>query len=241
MSRSRATLATGIAAGIAANYWLLEGLLADRTDTAGGWVSDLGARSESTGWIFDLLDVGAGALLLAFALLVRASPAARGPALRWGSVALVVTGVCSLIDGVFPLSCAESLPGSCELDYDAVDLVHIAETFVAIAATVAAFALLAAGFLSDREPRLRRLGMITAVAGTLWVLCNLMMGGSYLIDDLESVRGTFHRASQVILGAWLIALAMGLSGIRIPRGAKPSPGLGRIDGDGEATEQVRLS
>jgi hypothetical protein len=241
MSRSRATLATGVAAGIAANYWLLEGLLADRTDAAGGWVSDLGARSESTGWIFDLLDVGAGALLLAFALLVRPSLTARGRALRWGSIALVVTGVCSLIDGVFPLSCAESLPGSCELDYDAVDLVHVAETFVAIVATIAAFGLLAAGFICGEDQRLRRLGMVTATAGVLWILCNLIMGGSYLVVDLESVRGIFHRGSQVILGAWLIALAIGLSGLRVPRGAKPSPGLGRIDGDGEATEPVRLS
>lgn len=208
--RSRLIAATGVAAGVALNYWLLEGLLADRTDATGGWVSDLGARSESTGWIFDLLDVGSGLLVLAFALLVRPLLAGRGPALRHGSTALVAAGACSLVDGAFPLSCAESLPGPCELSYDAIDLVHVAETFVAIAATIAAFAFLAYGLLGEADPRLRRLGAITAGAGALWVLCNALMGGSYLIDGLESVRGLFHRASQVVLGGWLVAAAVSL-------------------------------
>ena len=237
MSRPRLIAATGIAAGIAANYWLLEGLLADRTDSTGGWVSDLGARSESTGWIFDLLDGVAGLLLLAFALLIRPWLKDRGPALRWGSIALVVVGVCSVLDGAFPLSCAESLPGPCELSYDAVDVVHVTETFVAIAATIAAFALLAVGLLAEEDARLRRLGAITAFAGVAWVLCNALMGASYLIEGLEDVRGVFHRGSQVVLGAWLIALALGFGA----RGAKPSPGLGRIEGDGEAAEPIRMS
>lgn len=211
MTRSRLVAASGVAAGVAVNYWLLEGLLADRTDAAGGWVSDLGARSESTGWIFDILDVASGLLLLAFALLVRPLLAGRGPALRYGSVALVVAGACSLVDGVFPLSCAESLPGPCELSYDAVDIVHVAETFVAIAATIGAFVFLASGLLAEADPRLRRLGAITAGAGALWVLCNVLMGGSYVIEGLEPVRGIFHRASQVVLGGWLVAAALGLA------------------------------
>src|SRR3954447_13227871 len=111
MSRRRLVLVSGVAAGIFANYWLLEGLLADRTDASGGWVSDLGARSESTGWIFDLLDGASGLLLLAFALLVRPLLAPRGRWLRFGSAALVAAGVFSVVDGAFPLSCAESLPG----------------------------------------------------------------------------------------------------------------------------------
>ncbi len=207
----------------------------------GGWVSDLGARSESTGWIFDLLDAGAGLLLLAFALLVRPLLTARGPALRWGSIALVVAGACSLIDGAFPLSCAESLPGSCELSYDAVDIVHVVETFVAIAATIAAFGLLAIGFRGDGDSGLRRLGAITAVAGALWMICNVLTGTQYVLDDLDQVKGIFHRASQVILGVWLVAMAVSLRKLPPAGGAKPSPGLGRIDGDGEATEPIRLS
>jgi hypothetical protein len=211
MSRSRAVAVVGILAGLAANYWLLEGLLADRTDAAGGWVSDLGARSESTGWIFDLLDAASGVLLLAFALLVRPLLAGLSPTLRRGSLALIVAGACAVLDGAFPLSCAESLPGPCQLSYDAVDVVHVAETFVAIAATIAAFTLLAAGLIAEPDPRLVRLGYATAVAGVLWALCNALMGASYLVDPFEDVRGIFHRGSQLVLGLWLIALALGIA------------------------------
>jgi len=235
VSRSRLVTGTGIAAGVAANYWLLEGPLADRTDVSGGWVSDLGARSEPSGWIFDLLDAGSGLLLLAFALLIRPLLATRGRWLRRGSVALIVAGACALVDGAFPLSCAESLPGDCELSYDWIDVVHVTETFVAIAATIASFGFLAAGLIGDGDARLRRLGYLTAAASVAWITCNLLMGISYLDGGLEDVRGVFHRASQVVLGLWLAALAVGA-----PRGAVTSPGIGRIDGDGQAAEQVRM-
>lgn len=238
MSRTRLIVATGIAAGIAAHYFLLEKLIADRTDVAGGWISDLGARSESTGWIFDMLDFVAGALILGFALVVRPVLARRSRALRWGVFALMAMGVLSMIDGAFPLSCAESLTDSCDLNYDLVDLVHGAETFASIAVTVAAFGFLALGFRDDGDEHLRRLGTITAVAGVLWILCNIMMGAQYVLDDLEGAKGIFHRATQVILGIWLISMATGLG--RMSRGAVTSPGLGRIDGDGEAAEQIRM-
>jgi hypothetical protein len=209
----RAATITGILAGLAANYWVLESLFADRTDPAGGWVSDLGARSESTGWIFDLLDAGSGLILLAFALLLRPLVAGRGSLLRYGLVALIVVGACSIVDGAFPLSCAESLPGPCELSYDWIDVVHVGETFVATAAMITAFGCFSIGLLGEADARPRRLGALTAVAGVLWVACNLVMAASYPIDGLDHVRGAFHRGSQVALGAWLIALAVGVGSI----------------------------
>jgi hypothetical protein len=234
-------LVSGVAAGIVANYWVLEGLLADRSHPAAAWISDLGARSESTGWIFDLLDFSSGVLIVAFALAVRPLLAERSRALRWGVTALAAVGVCTMIDGAFPLSCAESLSGSCELRYDAVDLIHGAETFISIGITVFAFGFLALGFTDDGNPDLERLGTITAIAGVLWVVCQILMGAGYALDDLEQVKGVFHRGSQVVLGSWIVVLAFSLQGLAPARGAKPSPGLGRIDGDGEATEPIRLS
>lgn len=240
MSRARLVLWSGIAAGVAANYWLLEGLLADRTDVSGGWVSDLGARSEATGLAFDLLDAGSGLLLLAFAILVRPLLASRSVWLRYGSVSLLVAGACSVIDGAFPLSCAESLPGSCELRYDWIDVVHVTETFVAIAATISAFGCLAIGLLGEDDAGLRGLGMLTALAGAVWVACNLAMGLSYPLEGLDEVRGIVHRTSQVVFGVWLGGLAVGLASAAGDGGAMTSPGLGRIDRDGEAAEQIRM-
>ena len=170
-----------------------------------------------------MLDFVAGALILAFALVVRPGSRRTFPGVAWGVVALMAMGVLSMIDGVFPLSCAESLTDSCELNYDLVDLIHGAETFVSIAATVAAFGFLALGFRDDGDEHLRRLGTITAVAGSLWILCNVLMGAQYVLDDLDEAKGIFHRGSQVILGIWLISMAMGLG--RLSRGARRPPGL----------------
>lgn len=239
MTRSRVVLATGLAAGLLSNYWVLEGLVADRSDAASSWISDLGARSESTGWIFDLLDFSSGLLLLAFAISIRPLLATRSRALRWGATALIATGVCSIIDGAIPLSCAESLTSSCELRYDALDLIHGTETFISIFVTVGAFGFLALGFFDERESELRRLGAATAIAGLLWILLNVLMGAELLVENLDAVKGVFHRSGQVVLGVWLILMALSLH--RLPptetadeprRGAKPSPGLGRIGGDG---------
>ncbi len=77
-------LASGIAAGLVANYWALETLLADRSDPAGSWISDLGARTESTGLLFDLLEVASGLLIVLFAILILPPLGRRSRQLGWG-------------------------------------------------------------------------------------------------------------------------------------------------------------
>jgi hypothetical protein len=195
----------GIVAGVLANYWLLEAWLADRTDPAGSWISDLGSRSESTGWIFDLLDAASGLAILVLAALLWPVLAARSRALRLGLAALAVAGACAVIDGAFPFSCAESLQPGCELSYDAVDIVHTIETFAAIAATIAAFWLLGTGLRG--EPGLGSVGVMTLSLGIAWLALTMLMGVASLVDDLESGKGAFQRASQVVLGAWLVVLS----------------------------------
>lgn len=201
---------TGVLAGIFANYWALETLLADRSDPERSWISDLGARTESTGLLFDLLEVASGLLIVAFAVLLVPVLGRRSRALWWGVAALAGVGVGTVIDGAFPLSCGESLAEPCELRYDAVDLVHGGETFLSIAITVAMFGLFAAGLWAGDDERLRRLGRTSAVAGVLWTASNVLMGAQYLIDDWAEAKGLFHRAAQVILGVWLIAVAAGV-------------------------------
>jgi hypothetical protein len=216
ISRSRAVAVTGVLAALAANYWALETLLADRADPAGSWISDLGARTEGTGLLFDLLEVASGLLVIAFAVLLVPVLGRRSPALWWGVAALVAVGVCTVVDGSFPLSCGETLAEPCELRYDAVDIVHGGETFLSIAITIAMFVLFAVGLRDAAEERLRRLGGWTLIAGIAWTACNALMGAQYLIGDLAEAKGVFHRAAQVVFGLWLVALA--LTGARLARG-----------------------
>jgi hypothetical protein len=220
MSRSRAVALTGVLAAAAANYWVLETLLADRADPAGSWISDLGARTEGTGWIFDLLEVASGLLVLAFAALLVPVLGRRSRALWWGVVAVAAVGACTVIDGAFPLSCAETLAEPCALDYDAVDLVHGGETMIAISIAIAMFALLATGLRTEADASLRRLGAWTAAAGVAWIACNALMGAGYLFDDLAEVKGVFHRAAQVIFGVWLVTLAWTSAHARSPASSR---------------------
>ena len=213
----RAVAVAGIVAGLSANYWALESLLAERTDPAGSWISDLGARTESTGVLFDLLEAFSGVALIAFGLLLVPVLSGRSRELRWGTWGLVAVGACTVVDGAFPLSCGETLAEPCELRYDLVDLVHGGETFLAVAITIATFALLARGLLDEADEGLRRLGAGTAGAGVAWTALNAMMGAQYLIGDLASVKGVFHRAAQVVLGIWLVALALGVRAMVLRR------------------------
>jgi hypothetical protein len=215
-SRPRAVAVTGILAAVAANYWALETLLADRADPSGSWISDLGARTESTGLLFDLLAAASGLLVIAFAALLLPLVRERSAALRWGTVALAAVGACTVIDGAFPLSCAETLADPCRLDYDALDLIHAGETFLSIAITIAMFALLATGLRAEPEPALRRLGAWTVVAGIAWTACNALMGAGYPFDGLAELKGVFHRSAQVVFGLWLICLAFAAADVRRP-------------------------
>lgn len=206
--RPRALVAAGILAGLTANYWALETLLADRTDPDGSWISDLGARTEETGLLFDLLEAASGVVLVAFALLLMPFLAGRSRELGWGAWGLLAVGGCTIVDGAFPLSCGETLAEPCELRYDLVDLIHGGETFISIGITIVTFGLFAVGLLRESDAGLRRLGAWTVAAGAAWTACNALMGAQYLIDDLASAKGVFHRAAQVFLGLWLIAVAV---------------------------------
>lgn len=209
MSRSRAILLAGLAAGLLANYWVLEGVLADRSDPSGSWISDLGARSESTALVFDLLDAAAGLAVCVLALLLWGRLGDRSRRVRLGLIALFGVGICGIVDGAFPLSCAETLQAGCELGYDAVDVIHATENVVAILATATAFGLIGIG-LRGLEP-LSGLGTATLAIGAVWLLLTLLMASQFLIPGMDEVRGVFQRASQIVLGIWFVVLGAGIS------------------------------
>jgi hypothetical protein len=62
----RLVIGTAFAAALLANYWVLEGALADRTNFDGSWISDLSTRSESSGGTFVALGVVAALALVLY-------------------------------------------------------------------------------------------------------------------------------------------------------------------------------
>ena len=212
MSRSRANArpiaAAGIGAALLGNYWVLEGLLARRTDLSDSWISDLGARSEVFGWRFELLAIASGLAIAAFALLLLPRLGALSPTIRRGILALFATGILAAIGGA-PLSCAEGLEASCSLAYDPFDVIHATANIFEILATALAFGLIGLGL--GRLPSHRRAGRFTLSIGALWLLLTALTGVSYLNADIDSLKGIFQRADQLLFGAWLVLLGLWVS------------------------------
>jgi hypothetical protein len=204
--RSRRGIAlAGIGTALLCNYWVLEGLLARRTDIDDSWISDLGARSEVFGWRFELLAIAAGLAIAAFALLLLPRLGALSPMVRRGILALFATGVLAAIGGA-PLSCAEGLEASCSLAYDPFDVIHGTANALEIVATALAFGLVGLG-LSRLDPP-HPFGRLTLAIGAAWLLLTVLTGVSYLSADVDSIKGLAQRADQLLLGAWLVLLGL---------------------------------
>jgi len=197
-------LIAGIGAALLCNYWVLEGLLARRTDLDDSWISDLAARTQTSDWRFALLQIASGLALAGFAWLLLPRLGAPSPTVRRGLLALVASGLLAALGGVAPLSCAEGLEASCSLEYDPLDLLHAGANLAEIAATALAFGLVGAG-LRRLAPR-RAAGAATLAIGTVWLGLIALTGLSYLSADVNSVKGLLQRADQLLLGAWLILL-----------------------------------
>lgn len=209
MLRSRSALiGSAVVAGLLANYWALEGLLADRHNFDASWISDLSTRSESSGGTFVALGIVAAVALLIYGVLLVVALGPRGSLLRWGAIAFVVAAASTLIAAAAPLSCAEGLEAACTLREDALDIVHSLATAGEIGATVLSFGLLGWGFL--RAGR-RDLGWVALGFGALWLALTIVTGVSYLSHGVDEVKGAFQRVDQIVFGAWLVTLAVAVA------------------------------
>jgi hypothetical protein len=219
VTRSRSIAFAGIGTALLCNYWVLEGLLAKRTDLSDSWISDLGARSEVFGWRFELLAIVSGLAIAAFALLLLPRLGAIAPIVRRGVLALFATGILAAIGGA-PLSCAEGLEASCSLAYDPFDLIHATANVLEIGATALAFGLIGLGL--SKFAAQRQASQWTLAIGALWLLLTVLTGISYLSADIDSIKGLLQRADQLLFGAWLVLLGFQVS--RWPFRARTRPG-----------------
>ena len=212
-------IALGAATAILLNYWVVEGMLAERSDPTRSWISDLGARSESTGWLFSALDALSGLALGALTVLLWSRVAPRSRLLRWGMIALAVSAVCTVVDGLAPFSCAESLGAPCRSAHDPLDALHAIESGISIVAAIAGFGLLGEGF--RRDPELRVLGIATYVCGVAWVLCYGFVAVGFVSATLDGLKGSFQRPAQLVFGVGLALLAAALASVPgLPRGGR---------------------
>ncbi|HSS34142.1 MAG TPA: DUF998 domain-containing protein [Solirubrobacterales bacterium] len=233
MGRPRTIALAGVAAALLCNYWVLEGLLADRYDLDSSWISDLATRSESSGWRFVALGVLSGLAIAGFALLLMGPLGGRSRTLRLGVNALLATGAMVVIASAAPLDCAEGLEPTCSLAYDPLDVIHVAATAGEIIATVLAFLLIGLGLLPRvrSNPRISRVrtdsripaGEVTLGLGALWLLLTALTGVTYLGDAIDGIKGLLQRGDQVLFGAWLILL-----GAWTGKAAPPSGGIARV-------------
>ena len=209
MLRSRPILiGSAVVAALLANYWVLEGALADRTNFDGSWISDLSTRSEGSGATFVALGTLAALALVVYGIVLVVNLGGRGTLLRRGAFAFLFAAVATVVAAVSPLSCAEGLEAACSLKEDPLDIVHSVATAGEIGGTILAFGLLGLGFLRGGR---RRFGIATLAFGAVWLALTIVTGVSYLSDGVDEVKGAFQRVDQVLFGVWLVVLACGVS------------------------------
>lgn len=214
--RHRPLLFAAIAAALLCNYWVLEGLLADRYDLESSWISDLATRSESSGWRFVTLGIVGGlAIALFAALLLRALPGEGSePAdatrsvtdeprftprrlLRGGLIALLASGLFAVLASAAPLDCAEGLEPTCSLAYNPLDVVHAIATGGEILTTVLAFASIGVGLLlgPGRVRSYRRISRVTANSASSKGLVTLALGALWLL--LTALTGVTYLSDGI--------------------------------------------
>lgn len=205
MLRSRPlVIGTALVAALLANYWVLEGALADRTNFDASWISDLSTRSEGSGGTFVALGVLAALALVLFGVELVAVLGEQGKLLRRGALAFLFAAVATVVAASAPLSCAEGLEAACSLKEDPLDVVHSIATAGEIGGTILAFGMLGIGFLRGGR---RRFGIATLGFGAIWLALTIVTGVSYLSGGVDEIKGAFQRIDQILFGAWLVVLA----------------------------------
>lgn len=197
-------IGTALVAALLANYWVLEGALADRTNFDASWISDLSTRSESFGGTFVALGIVAALALVIYGVELVLTLGGRGKLLRRGALAFLFAAVATVVAASAPLSCAEGLEAACSLKEDPLDVVHSLATAGEIGGTILAFALLGLGFLRGGR---RRVGIATLAFGAVWLALTIVTGVSYLSNGVDEVKGALQRADQILFGVWLVVLA----------------------------------
>lgn len=98
--------------------FIIEAILGYPLDPARAFLSELAARAQPNGWVFSLTDRIAGILICCAIILVTFARTTRPRwrnARTWILGGLLLAGVATIADSLFPMDCAESLPQCLDL------------------------------------------------------------------------------------------------------------------------------
>ena len=150
-------------------------------------------------------------------MLVSGTPvsgASRGGgALRWGLILLIASGALAVADALLPVSCARSLGEGCVRAGDLVDDLHEIESALAVLATGGAMLLTGIGL--RRGGGARWLAALSLLGGVAFLLLSGLISMRESVEAFNDYKGWLQRGGQLVLGAWLVAMAF------VPRGRRP--------------------
>ena len=211
MSRRRAIVLSGLFAAALVNYWVLALLVGVDHDPGFSWISDLAARGESGNGRFALLDAASGVAVIALGMLLWGEFAQRGwgsgvSLLRFGLVLLIASGVLDIADALLPVSCARSLGAGCVRAWDLGDYLHEVESALSVLVTGGSMVLIGLGLRRRGGPA--ALALLSVVAGGVFLALSALIALRGPIAELNGAKGWLQRGGEVILGCWLVALAL---------------------------------
>lgn len=197
------------AAAILFNNWLLGIGLNTHLFLSGGSVSEFSAGGQPYRWVFRILDVAAGVLLAATAVLIfRLRNEHRY--WRWIALLLFILGVGDIADAILPLSCSGTVDQACSAP------VHISLKRISIPDHVLSSSLIAAmyillpvlGFLYARWIASRRLAVLSVLTLIAALLFFLLLGlePGYENSFVGRIAGYVQETHMLLLGGWLILL-----------------------------------
>ncbi|MEV6945851.1 DUF998 domain-containing protein [Streptomyces sp. NPDC051172] len=198
---------------LAYSSFVLEAFLHTGLSPLRSYVSELSVADRPYAFLFRAGDVTAGCCLLALAMaLARRLPATRGRAC--GCVALAVTAVASIGDGLWPMPCAPSVDPVCRAT-DSADLdqqlgqIHTLSSLAEFTGAILAMLLLSKVLQRTGHRRPARWSLRAGVA-------TAALGALEIAMALTGVRwvGLPERAQVVLVSAWCAAMARFLRRIR---------------------------
>ena len=181
------------------NDWVLAPLLNPAMSTRASLISEISSRTQPYHWVFQILDIAAGAVTLALVpCLLRLLK--KQPVLwKWMLLAgIALIGADSIIDALLPISCAPSVDVQCSLTsfHSAVTTAHMIESTAIGIVTFVAPVLWWVRF--RRRPLL-------AESSRLFVILQLGVGLGIVVAHRNetAVVGLLQRFYEVSISTWL--------------------------------------